>query len=346
MALSGWCCLLVFLVVSITNAFLTSKPPALPYVSLALALIGCISVVLGHINNDWLRTVPDHPKDWLKTNEAVNLFSIVPVVLTTNICFMLTYNMMDGPIPVQTCHMNLKLGGGQVNGTFIHLINPLTIVIGIPILNFLVWPMFERCRRVPTSRYFKLMFGFGFAFLSMLFATIFEFVRRGTETLPEVEENISLCAGNNADPVYMKNISAFAMFLPLAMTALAEICINPTLLYMSYSQAPPRTRSLAQAFNLFCAGAMPNGFLATITKLLAKYMPDNLDTSPLAIEYFYYAGFIACVLGVGLVTLFSRMYVEKQYVEDMEDEKQVETFSGTACTVAGDSMMKDKQDML
>lgn len=89
---------------------------ALAYINLVLAVLGSFCTIWAHLDNSFLRTVPDHPKNWMTQDEAVNLFDIVPVLLATDMTFMFTYNMMDGPIPVQSCHMDLRLGGGQVNG--------------------------------------------------------------------------------------------------------------------------------------------------------------------------------------------------------------------------------------
>eukprot|EP00123_Amoebidium_parasiticum_P016403 comp23412_c0_seq2/m.38907 comp23412_c0_seq2/g.38907 ORF comp23412_c0_seq2/g.38907 comp23412_c0_seq2/m.38907 type:complete len:596 (-) comp23412_c0_seq2:286-2073(-) len=347
-AVAGWILIFTFLLITIINAFLKAKKiVAFAYVNLALTVAAVVCLCVGHFNNDWIASQVDNANGWLRADEATALFSAVPIILCTDIFFMFTYQLMDSYIPVQTCHMNLNVGGGQLNGTFMTLTNCAAIVIATPLLNELWWPFLGRMMGRTVNRRIKLVFGFGFAACAMIFAAAMEYVRRGADFLPALPENISNCAGSEEDPVYMSNISAFIMFIPFALVGMAEICINPTLLHFAFSQCPPRTRSLAQAFNLFCSGGVSNAIVSTVTLFMADFLPDNLNHGG-HIEYFYFVALGNIAIGLPIVLYLDMNFVDKTYdddhweepIEDKAGDDTVQTINSNAIS----GMVDGKKD--
>eukprot|EP00123_Amoebidium_parasiticum_P016499 comp23459_c0_seq2/m.39174 comp23459_c0_seq2/g.39174 ORF comp23459_c0_seq2/g.39174 comp23459_c0_seq2/m.39174 type:complete len:590 (-) comp23459_c0_seq2:428-2197(-) len=240
-ALLGWMLATVFLVFSIATAFI-AKADAISYVALALVFSAVVCLVYAHSNNSFMDGIPDHPSGFLSLNEAQDFLAIVPTVLVANVCFMIVYNMMAGPFVVQACQMNLQIGSSQLNGAFLNLADCIAIVAFTPVLEQLVFPFIARLKGSHVTRNQKLIAGFLVAAASMVVAAAIEFARKAAPILDITADpnNVSNCAGDPLrNPVPMSDISTFIMFLPFAMVGVAEILINPLMIYFSYDQVPP-----------------------------------------------------------------------------------------------------------
>lgn len=97
-AFSGWVVLIVFLVLSVVQAFITDHTinEALSYTALGLAAYSCIALGLCHVRNHDIRAMPEHPHKLLTPSDAADTLDVVPVMLVVNVGFMLVYNTMNG----------------------------------------------------------------------------------------------------------------------------------------------------------------------------------------------------------------------------------------------------------
>merc|ERR1712093_942211 len=103
-----------------------------------------------------------------------------------------------------------------------------------------------------------------------------------TGTFPE----ISQCAPSGKE-IPMSNISCFWAFIPMILTGIAEILVNPVTYQFAFAEAPHQLLSVSQSFNLVVAGAISNCVTGPISNLLVK---DNLNNADYAPGGFYGGG--------------------------------------------------------
>lgn len=158
----------------------------------------------------------------------------------------------------------------------------------------------------------KLIAGLLIAAVANMAAAYYEVKRRSSPLMCSV--GVSECAPNG---IHMRDISAFWMFVPFALIGMAEILVNPCMYYFAYTAAPPKVRSLVQAFNLFFQGSVSNAFTAVAMKAT---FPNDLDTGHL--EYYYFVNVICAFLGVFLYFYFTRCGKNGQDIkEDLYEEE-------------------------
>jgi len=107
---------------------------------------------------------------------------------------------------------------------------------------------------------------------------------------------LSKCSPNASLP--MTAMSAFWTFVPMVLTGLGEILVNPVLYQFVFEEAPSRLRSVLQALNLVAAGAISNA----ITAALGPLVPENLNTGQ--VSYYFYMN-----IGFAVVMLLAYWYV-------------------------------------
>lgn len=375
-AMMGWVTLLVFLSLVVAVAFVSGDiRKVLSYVNFGLGFTACSLIVTAHMNNDYMEAIEDHPSGILTCQEGRDALETVPTLLVVNVCFSIVYNQMNGPFQSQACQMDLYIGGTQLNAAFFNIADCIAIIIFVPLLENIAFPLIARAKGSPVTLNQKLLAGLAVAGLAMVVATGLEYLRRAMPIVkphgeipntkcchhdPAAADYLDVCVGNQKSEQYpngpvmtadeciaagiinstteylvpniyygysacfklskaipMHDISAFIMFIPFFIVGLGECLVNPVLMYFVYDQAPPRTRSLVQAFNMLCMGSISNGFTAAVTLALSPFYPDNLDDGQ--IEYFYFVGFGFAILGMPLSLFVMSQFTPKNYTDDAGD---------------------------
>lgn len=305
LSLLGWVLLAVFLVMAIVQAFITDEELAhlLSYVALGVAVLCNGLLVATHTTNKHLDGLPE--SKWLTVEEAKGALDTVPILIVVNVSFSIVYNLMSAAFVAQACQMNLMLGSSQINGSFFNIADCFAILVFVPIFEWAVFPavrMLKRGRDITRSE--KLVSGLVVSIVGVLCAVGLEYARRASPDTGVV----SNCA---PEGVTMSSLSAFSMMAPFAIVGIGEVLINPVLYYFAYNQAPIRTRSMMQAFNLLCQGAVSSAYTAALTTSMTVWFTDNLNDGHL--DYFYYTNAAIGALGIPLFFLVSRYYVEKDW---------------------------------
>jgi len=295
----------------------SERSALLTNLALAAGIISCIALVVAHMNNDWIQPLK---RDGITfTVEEVQAgFATVPIIVVVNITYNLSYNAMNNAMPSQACQMNTIVGGRQLNGAFFTLGDAIAIIALTPLFESVVYPIVSRVQNKPVGINFKLITGLFVVGLANVVAAVLELQRRHAPLM--CWEETSECAPNG---IHMRDISALWIFLPNALIGASEIMVNPCLYYFAYTMAPPRVRSLVQAFNLFCSGAVSNAFTAVVTKVA---FPDDLDTGNL--EYYYYINAVAALLGIVIFFFMRGQGQDKSnYVQDSQESVASESSS-------------------
>lgn len=159
--------------------------------------------------------------------------------------FWLTYNQINNNLVSQAAVMRLDGVPNDVLGN----LDPIALIILIPICDFLVYPLLRRLK-VRLSPLRKITLGFFAGAAAMVWAAVVQAriyaaspcgTRAATGTLP---------GGAACPPV---DISVWAQSGAYVLVALAEVLASITSLEYAFSKAPRNMRSTVQAVALFTA---------------------------------------------------------------------------------------------
>jgi hypothetical protein len=107
----------------------------------------------------------------------------VPTLLIVNVCFSVVYNQMNGPFQSHACQMNLWVGSIQLNAAFFNIADCIAIIVFVPILEKIAYPLIGRMKGSPVTLKQKLVAGLAVAGFSMVVAAGLEYLRRGLPIL-------------------------------------------------------------------------------------------------------------------------------------------------------------------
>jgi len=194
---------------------------------------------------------------------------------------------------LQAENMNRNVCGFNVLPSQIQAINPILVLIMIPLFSYGLYPAMGKLFKVTPLR--KISIGF--------FVTIMSFV------IPAWVET-QITAGHTPHIIWH-------FFAYIFMTA-AEIMISITVLEFSYTQAPKKMKSLIQAVGLLPI-ALGNLFTAIVNRFIQN--PDG--TSKLeGADYYWFFTIVIAVTAV-LFIFVAVLYKEKTYIQDdAEPEEQ------------------------
>lgn len=124
----------------------------------------------------------------------------------------------------------------------------------------------------------------------------------------------------------MSALSGWWMVGPFAVMGVAEVYVNPTLYFLSYSQTPLRLRSTAQAVCLL-TGAAASGLFTVLTNVL----PAAEDLNEMHLEYGYVASIVSALPFLLCYLCVQGAFEEKNFdgrertvsVSDLDEEDEV-----------------------
>ncbi|KAK7691936.1 hypothetical protein QCA50_005341 [Cerrena zonata] len=171
-----------------------------------------------------------------RTVKACQVFLFFPF-------FWLCYSQIDGNLGTVAASMTL-------NGTpndLIQNLNPISIIVMIPILDFGVYPLLRRWK-INFSPIKRITFGFIVAGLAMLYAAVLQkFIY---ETSPCHDNQPSECVDAQDEPL-QSPLNVWIVSGPYILVGLAEIFASITSLEYAFTKAPKRMKSVVNAFSQF-----------------------------------------------------------------------------------------------
>jgi POT family proton-dependent oligopeptide transporter len=187
---------------------------------------------------------------------------------------------------LQSEHMDRHLFGIDWKPTQIQTVNPLFILIALPLFSYWIYPAIDKVFRLTPLR----KIGIGLFITAIAFAIV-------------AWIQVRIDAGQT--PHIIWQIIAFA-----ALTA-AEVMVSVTHLEFAYTQAPKKLKSLVMCTYLG-AVALGNLFTAWVNFFIQN--PDG-SVKLTGANYFYF--FIAVMLVTSvLFVFFARFYQGKTYIQD------------------------------
>ena len=187
---------------------------------------------------------------------------------------------------LQADEMNREVFGFTLLPSQIQAINPLMILVFIPLFAKVVYPVIQSV--FPLTPLRKISIGF--------FVTVPAFL---------IPAWIEMRIDAGATPTILWQVLAYTL-----ITA-GEVFVSITCLEFSYTQAPPKMKSLIMAFFLLSV-SLGNLFTAAVNFLILN--EDGTSKLSGANYYLFFAG---CMLGTAILFIPVAMaYKEKTYIQD------------------------------
>jgi proton-dependent oligopeptide transporter, POT family len=220
---------------------------------------------------------------WQKENRKAlgNLLIVVPFVAI----FWALWQQNFSSWVIQSEKMNRHLFGIEWKPAQIQTVNPLFILIMLPLFSYAIYPAIDRVFKLTPLR--KIGLG--------LFTTILAFLIVGWI-------QVRIDAGQT--PHILWQILAFVVL------TISEIMVSVTHLEFAYTQAPKKLKSLVMCTYLG-AVALGNLFTAIVNFLI----PKVLGTSELNANYFFFFVVVMLVASI-LFAFFARYYQGKTHIQD------------------------------
>ncbi|KYK54250.1 hypothetical protein DCS_06207 [Drechmeria coniospora] len=169
---------------------------------------------------------------------ACKVFVFLPI-------FFLSYNQMTGNLTIQAG--TLELHG--VPNDVIQNLNPISIVIMIPLIDHILYPGLRRLG-IAFTPIKRMTFGFLIAALSMVASAVMQYyIYQKSPCGWHANKNIVVDGVTKACPPAPINV--WAQCLPYILIGIAEIFANVTSYEYAFSKAPENMKSLVMSVNLF-----------------------------------------------------------------------------------------------
>ncbi|KAK2059725.1 POT family protein [Colletotrichum caudatum] len=236
---------------------------------------------------------------------ACKVFLFLPV-------FFLAYNQMTNNLTSQAGSMVL---GGAPNDVIQNL-NPLSIIIMIPILDHVVYPGFRKMgfNFTPIKR---MTTGFFLAAASMVAAAV---MQHYIYQMSPCGKYATVCDDGPAP------INVWAQCLPYVFIGLAEIFTNVTSYEYAFSKAPENMKSLVMSINLFMS--------ALSAAIGQAFTP--LSEDPLLVWNYACVAIISLIGGIAFWFCFNHLDAEEDELNSLKKTKFVGSNQPTAAAAQED----------
>ena len=227
---------------------------------------------------------------------ACKVFLFLPI-------FFLAYNQMTSNLTSQAATMQLNGAPNDV----IQNLNPLSIIIMVPIMDKLVYPGLRRAG-IAFTPVKRMTLGFFFAAASMVAACV---MQHYIYKLGPCGTDANACAqeGRKAP------INVWAQCLPYVFVGIAEIFTNVSSYEYAFSKAPENMKSLVMSVNL-----LMSAFSAAIGQAFTP-----LSADPLLVWNYAAVSIIAFVGGVAFWFCFNHLDAQEDKLNMLKKTKFIGT---------------------
>ncbi|KAG3109352.1 hypothetical protein PI124_g6396 [Phytophthora idaei] len=193
---------------------------------------------------------------------------------------------------------DVRLGSGpdasQIPGPTVQIFNPASGFFFVPLLDKIVYPLYERYVGKPPSRYGKVLTGYIVAIIAMLWTGFFEIIRRNSPLLTYEDassETQYILNDDGGQP--MNDIPWYAAIPQYCLVSLATVFIQISTYNIGYTEVPLCLCGMSIALGFFM-NSMGSTLLSVFVLLFGKYIPTDLNDGHM--EYLYFA--LAAVMAI------------------------------------------------
>ena len=155
-----------------------------------------------------------------------------------------------------------------VPNDLINNLNPLTLVIFIPIMDFFIYPALRKAR-INFTPIKRIAWGFFVASAAMISSAVLQYYIYKKSACPDSQVN----EGTYNDVSCIAPINVWVQAVPYCLIAFSEIFASITGLEYAFSKAPENMRGLVMGVNL-----LQNAFSAALGQALVPLSEDPLLT--------------------------------------------------------------------
>lgn len=174
--------------------------------------------------------------------------------------YFVVYNINDGGIGSVSTAQGANLTTNGAPNDLLNNFNPLTIIVAIPTLSYVVYPLLRRYK-IKFGRVSRITFGFTLAWISGIIGAIVQW--RVYKTSPCGYHATGCQIGTGVSP-----LSVWVQIPNVALGALSECFCNVTAYELAYARSPKNTRSLVMALFLFTS-ALSSALGEAVTPAIA-----------------------------------------------------------------------------
>eukprot|EP00644_Phytophthora_capsici_P014363 jgi/Phyca11/99375/e_gw1.3.258.1 len=192
---------------------------------------------------------------------------------------------------------DVRLGSGydasQIPGPTVQIFNPASGFVFVPILDKIVYPLYEKYVGKPPSRYGKVLTGYIVAIIAMLWTGCFEIIRRNSPLLTYVDasgETQFILNDDGGQP--MSDIPWYAAIPQYCLVSLATVFIQISTYNIGYTEVSLSLCGMSIALGFFM-NSMGSTLLSVVVLLFGKYIPTDLNDGHMEYMYFTLAAVMA-----------------------------------------------------
>jgi len=216
--------------------------------------------------------------------------------------YWLAYNQMTGNLTSQAATMNL----GKVPNDIINNLNPIFIIITIPIMDFVLYPAIRKTgfNLTPIK---KIAFGFFLSSMAMVSATVTQhYIYKLSPCGSDINAQMKAGREDCAAP-FTVWIQAF----PYGLIGLSEVLASITKLEYAYTKAPKNMRSTVQGLALLTSA---------ISSALGQALV-GLSEDPLLVWNYGSVSVIAALGGLGFWFTFRKADKDENKLNNLKASK-------------------------
>ncbi|KAB5525512.1 POT family-domain-containing protein [Coniochaeta sp. 2T2.1] len=216
--------------------------------------------------------------------------------------YWLAYNQMTGNLVSQASTMNL----GGVPNDIINNLNPITIIIMIPLMDFVLYPFIRKCG-INLTPIKKITAGFVLAALAMVSACVTQyFIYDMSKCGDHINAAVASGRKDCAAP-----FTVWIQIFPYALIGLSEVMASITKLEYAYTKAPKNMRSTVQAIALFTSA---------VSSALGQAF-TGLSEDPLLVWNYMTVAIISAIGGFGFWMTFRKADKDEDKLNNLKTSK-------------------------
>jgi POT family proton-dependent oligopeptide transporter len=215
--------------------------------------------------------------------------------------YWLAYNQMTGNLVSQANTMEL----GKVPNDIVSKLNPIFIIIVIPIMDFGVYPLLRKLG-INFSPIKKITTGFILSSFAMISACVTQhFIYKMSKCGDDIN-HLSKTRKDCSAP-----ITVWVQVFPYALIGMSEVMASITKLEYAYTKAPKNMRSTIQALALFTSA---------ISSALGQAL-TALSDDPLLVWNYGSVAVLAFIGGIGFWMTFRKADKQEDALNNLKESK-------------------------
>ncbi|KAF4318890.1 hypothetical protein BBO99_00006227 [Phytophthora kernoviae] len=190
-----------------------------------------------------------------------------------------------------------SIDASQIPGPTMQIFNPASGLFFVPLVDKIIYPLYEKYTGKPPSRYGKVLAGYIVAIIAMLWTGVYEVIRRNSPLLTYVDgdgETQYILNDDGLQP--MSDIPWWTAIPQYCWVSLATVFIQISTYNIGYTEVPLSLCGMSIALGFFM-NSMGSTLLSVFVLLFGKYIPTNLNDGHM--EYMYFA--LAAVMAINTI---------------------------------------------